>query len=114
MTQQVGNNPGALLPSLQAKLQQFNEGLPPEERAQMRMLVELASVRIAAIDGAEVEGYIAPGHDQAVGLSNPANHPGSQGYQAAFGAGHATGADQAKAVWGFFGDVATAFGFLGL
>jgi hypothetical protein len=112
MTEQSASPSSKLLPSLQEKLQRFAGELTPEEQAQMRMLVELASAGIAAIDGAEVEGYIAPGHDQALGLSIPNLHPGSQGY--GYAAGHATGADQARAVWGFFGDVATAFGILGL
>jgi len=84
---QTESGPGELLPSLHAKLQQSAEGLTPEDQAQLRLLMEHVYAGRAAIDGAEVEGYIAPGHDKPVGLSNPINHPGSQGYQAAFGAG---------------------------
>jgi hypothetical protein len=57
MTQQPASPSSTLLPSLQEKLQRFAGELTPEERTQMRMLVELASAGIAAIGGAEVEGY---------------------------------------------------------
>jgi len=68
MTQQSASPSSTLLPSLQEKLQRFAGELTPEEQAQVRPLVQLASAGIAAIDGAEVEGYV---HHGTRGLDRP-------------------------------------------
>ena len=38
MSQQTDNSPGALAPSLRAKLEQFADGLTPDEQAEMRAM----------------------------------------------------------------------------
>jgi hypothetical protein len=77
---QTQRDPDAMMPSLQAKLEQFADALTPEEWEHLRLLVQRAGAGAAGGEPADVTGYRKAEYEDTDGYkgrpgTNPAFQP---------------------------------------